>query len=661
MRHPGTKKEKNTSDVSFPSGIVFILAVFMLSNLYEAIFNKYLTETFDSTLTIYILSLVIMLVPTLFMALVKRELLNRWAKSMNFGVLLIIVITTATILGTLIFQNRMPQEYIQSYGQFLFSFFVAVHMIDLFHSVWFVNMIFILIVNILYCYISRREFNLKNLGGYILHFGIIVSLLGAFMGFVWGMKGVIQLNEGDEVDTFLLREKAGPPRLPLGYELALDDFSIEWYEPKYLVNTYQMTRGGGELLSSLNVEKKGEVTVGEAGVEFRVLRFSENGVADGIGPSRVAEDELRDGMPPSPIMNLMVENLSLRRMTRDEAKASGWLAAYDDHQNRFTNVFDTDATIQFNWNTPGDLAGILGGKTRKHPDGFEVTHVLTFGIGDVKKSLEVEPEKAYRLEGTPYLLRITGFYPNFKIDNGVPYSASDETENPALSVEITDTEHPDKAYKPTYLFAREELRGMMHEGGLPEGLTLEYTLQGITQTGGTRVYIVGGENRVYIVRGEHVVSESPIEFGSPVSFKASGHDLQFAVQELYRDEPYCELVVRDGAAVDTMVISPLFSDPIRHHEAGYLSTFRRGRDLRDYKRRVRVLANGEEIMAKTIEVSHTLVYGGYTIYQQSYNEVDWTWTGFEVVRDPGLWIVYLGFIMMCIGSIYVFYVRPRIT
>ncbi|MFQ6103074.1 MAG: cytochrome c biogenesis protein ResB [Candidatus Glassbacteria bacterium] len=662
MKNSEKKKDNKDRDISFRAGIVFLLFLFLFSNLYEGLFNRYLRDLFDYTWAVYVISLLVILIPTLILAIGRKEILGKLVKSVNLGVLLIIVVTVATILGTLIFQNRMPQEYKSAYGDLLFNLFTTLHMIDLFHSVWFVNILFILIVNLICCYIARKDLNMRTLGGYIMHFGIVVSLAGAFIGFVYGVKGVIQLNEGEERDDFIVRARNGPPKLPLGYEIVLDDFTIEWYEPKYLINTFRVTRAGGELLSSLNVEKKSELKVEEAGVSFEVVRFSENAMADGLEAPVLEQEDIEAGMPPYPIVNVMVEDRSLARMTRDEAKASGWLAAYDAERNNFSSVFDTDANIRFDWQIPEELSSVLEGKKAKPSEEGKLHHILVYttGIEGAKRSMPVESGKAYRLKGTPYIVRVTNYYPNFKIDKGVPYSASDEPVNPAITVEITDTEHPDVEYRTVYLFARPELKGMMHGGDLPEGLELDYELHGSTTSAVTTVFIVGEGKKVYVVKGGRVESEVPIELGSPISFKASGHDLILSVQELYVDQPLCELIVYEGGRADSLVLSPLFSEPLRHERQGYVSTFQRERDILDYKSRVRVLENGEEVMAKTIEVNHPLIYGGYSIYQQSYNESDWTWTGFEVVRDPGLWVVYTGFVMMCIGSIYIFYIRPRI-
>jgi hypothetical protein len=652
---------KTEEEISFGQGIYFLLLLVVVSNIFESLFDQAILETFKSAWSIYIIGLLLVLIP-IFVLLIKwRAVLHKWASSMNLAVLLILLITIATTLGTLVFQKRMPVEYIDAYGPTLFSIFNATHMIDIFHSVWFLNVLFVLIISIVYCYISRRELSLKYLGGYFLHFGIVISLLGAFIGFIYGLKGNIQLNEGDRVDNFIIWEADGSSRIPLGYEIILDDFEIEWYEPKYLINTFHVERHGSNLLSSLNVEKKNELSVSEADLSFEVLKFSENGVADGLAPTAHGQEKRASGNPPYPIIKVQVEDHSLRRMTGEEAKASGWLAAYDHHQNSFTSVFNTDARVLFTWQRPEEVTGLLEGKTEETSDRGGLGHTITYTIDGKAGELGVDVDKEYKLEGSPYRLKVSGYYASFKIDQGKPYSSSNEPTNPALSVEITDMDDPGKkVYGPLYLFAREEFRSMMHEGDLPPGLELVYEMSGAVSTGETTVYIVGQDSSVYVMNGTQLISRNALEFGIQVPFQAAGHQLMLSVQEMYLDQPLCELAVTEGGSSDTLLISPLFDNRIRHRSGLYVSVFHRERDILDYKSSVRVFEEDKEIMSWIIEVNHPLVFSGYSIYQQNYNEMDWTWTGFEVVRDPGLWIVYLGFIMMCAGCIWVFYVRPRI-
>jgi cytochrome c biogenesis protein ResB len=78
--------------------------------------------------------------------------------------------------------------------------------------------------------------------------------------------------------------------------------------------------------------------------------------------------------------------------------------------------------------------------------------------------------------------------------------------------------------------------------------------------------------------------------------------------------------------------------------------------IKSFKSTVR-LPDGEH----TLEVNSPLSYGGYTFYQSGYNHNDPSYTSFQVVKDPGVPVVYAGFSLMIIGLFVVFYLNPWIN
>jgi len=85
------------------------------------------------------------------------------------------------------------------------------------------------------------------------------------------------------------------------------------------------------------------------------------------------------------------------------------------------------------------------------------------------------------------------------------------------------------------------------------------------------------------------------------------------------------------------------------------------RMIRDYFSDVVVIEEGKEILSKTIEVNHPLHYGGYHFYQHSYDSEAGKYTILSVTSDSGLYLVYSGYWMLCIGVIWQLWLRHIVT
>lgn len=76
--------------------------------------------------------------------------------------------------------------------------------------------------------------------------------------------------------------------------------------------------------------------------------------------------------------------------------------------------------------------------------------------------------------------------------------------------------------------------------------------------------------------------------------------------------------------------------------------------IKAFKSTVDVLENGVVTATRTIEVNVPFTWKGFTFYQTSYNPDDLAWSALQVVRDPGIPLVYAGFILMMVGLSLVF-------
>jgi cytochrome c biogenesis protein len=74
--------------------------------------------------------------------------------SVKLAIVLIIIITIASILGTLIPQQRSAAEYVAGYGQFS-DILTRLEITNLYHSWWFISLLFFFSLNILVCTLTR--------------------------------------------------------------------------------------------------------------------------------------------------------------------------------------------------------------------------------------------------------------------------------------------------------------------------------------------------------------------------------------------------------------------------------------------------------------------------------------------------------------------------
>ena len=84
------------------------------------------------------------------------------------------------------------------------------------------------------------------------------------------------------------------------------------------------------------------------------------------------------------------------------------------------------------------------------------------------------------------------------------------------------------------------------------------------------------------------------------------------------------------------------------------------RVIRDYFSDVVVIEDGKELKSKTIEVNHPLHYGGYHLYQHSYDSEAHKYTILSVTSDSGLYAVYGGYWLLCMGVLWQFWFRHAV-
>jgi len=77
--------------------------------------------------------------------------------SLKLAIIILILLATTSIIGTVIEQNKSPQEYMQSYGmsESTYKALDALQVFDMYHSYWFLSLMGLFAVNLICCSIKR--------------------------------------------------------------------------------------------------------------------------------------------------------------------------------------------------------------------------------------------------------------------------------------------------------------------------------------------------------------------------------------------------------------------------------------------------------------------------------------------------------------------------
>lgn len=209
--------------------------------------------------------------------------------SLKLSISLLIGLALTSIIGTVVPQGNLPPEYLQTISETKFKLYQSLSFFDMYHSWWFMLLLYLLTVNLVACSIKRlprvwkivsepqlimdesfektlsltHEFKVsgdavtkltnfcketlgetvvtekdgavhlfaqKNpwsrLGVYVVHLSIIIIFIGALIGSFFGYKAFVNIVEGTSVDTvFTQKEKP----IKLDFAVRCEKFSVAYY------------------------------------------------------------------------------------------------------------------------------------------------------------------------------------------------------------------------------------------------------------------------------------------------------------------------------------------------------------------------------------------------------------------------------------------------
>jgi uncharacterized Tic20 family protein len=577
--------------------------------------------------------------------------------SVKLAVIIIIILAVACIVGTLIIQQRPPEDYIKRFGEGVAKIFSVIQFTDIFHSYWFAFLLVLLCVNLGCCTIKRWRNTVLQIGFLLTHISIILTLIGCFIDLQFGEKGGVNVYEGQSVDYYLRR--GDYKKIPLDFSVYCDDFLIERHPPKYKLVSYVKDK-----------DKQGNlpVKVGKLikipGSNYTVT------IKDYYPDAEYLQEPINiSSKPENPAIYVQL-------LSSEAVAAEGWLFAkghnwYDDPQR--------DLKIEYLWaNTDEDYEKFIksAGKNSR-PE-------LNIAIDEknIHKSVIIEEGKSFSIDNTYYKVEIKEFTLDY-VNRSKPLKEQ-SPNNPGVRVEITGPQGIDSRWSfakyPDYWDQahQSKYKDIKLTCNVPDDFSLASKGLRIVQN-------KNGKQDFSYIKDEKVISITDWEINKSYDIDETGQQLRIAKyfpsysvkQEVVRrsdghesheghNHPPGEHVGNPAIFVEIGGPRGIVGDwvlaqnpPRWYPDKNFALLYERsGMEVKDYKSILRVVEKGETVITKTIEVNDPMKYKGYVFYQSSYDPEGERYTGLQVTRNPGLVIVYTGFIILCVGIVFIFYVKP---
>ena len=580
--------------------------------------------------------------------------------SVKLTVVLFILILIPSTVGTIIQQNASdPSQYLKTFGPVWDGIFRYLGFYDIYHDPRFIILLVLLGLNTFACTVNRFRPRWSLLGMMMTHAGLLLILVGALVGATVGVKGFMPIYEGETTNKISLGS-ATRDTGSLPFEVKLVDFILDMHEEpvkKLLVLDVRTNEQHNYRL--------------EEGKIFGLLKSRWAGLASlfGIKPKASTQVNVKRILPNAAVVASLSEGPEetgtaavrfrvIGRGTEEEGHAlSGDQRPYFFRSGHFGIFYVKAASGE-------EIESEIQNVALRSKD-FSRLEITVPGKA-LTRAYSAEVGAKFEVEDTGYTVETLRYVPDFVIMPGKQIgSRSEIPNNPALQVRITGPTGSTEQW----IFAKFP---PMHEPGEGPPFDIKFIMG--RQTGHVMDHVLiakgpeGASVIAYISKGE-VVARTEAEAGRPVPIE--GTEFEISIDRFFDNAVISEEVVNrpdmpNRPAVEiTLGRGASQTEYLLWEETpvdvpGYRMVYVQEERIRDFYSILQIIDNGEVVKEKMIEVNHPLRYGGYSLYQSSYDSEGLRWSGLQVRKDPGVPLVYGGFLLQILGMIAIFYVNPLI-
>lgn len=582
----------------------------------------------------------------------RKELLG-WLVSPPLANLLLITLLLATVAGTVVIQGAPPEEFDARYGDGAW-FLRLIGADNVFPSLAFRGFLAMLAVSLVAVVIRRKAWRMSEWGFLLSHGGVVTILAGGLLSSVYGMKGFIDLHEGRSAQAMTLKDAKGnllAEQVPLGFALRLDKFEIERYPLDYRFYVHEAEEEDYKLASSTPVNEAGRWTpIGKTGSSFRAIS---------IYPDYQVRSEVRETAGPEGTPALQL------RLRRDgQYQTVNLLAGVNGRD--LLDLRAAKSLVRFVWELDEKNLPVT---TATVPE----RHRIEFRSypGAPAEEVVVKPGDSLKLADGAYELDVVAYLPDFVYDGKTKQAATRSAvpNNPALKVSLKSPVPGDA--REMWLFGLRPDFNKDHNK-YPNGPEIAYHYTPAREPAEREVLVVGSTMEVLDYRRGVLTGRGPLRtsgtsvgglpdvFCEKVLAKAQEIHTPLTKSKEWRN-PAAEIEIRTGDQVRRETLLAGGRQALRIGTGETLLVLdKKPDDVKSFRSRVSVLEGANKTREAVISVNNPLSYGGFRFYQSNFRKEDPTYSGILVVKDPGLSVVYTGFVMISLGIIYIFYVRPRV-
>jgi hypothetical protein len=282
----------------------------------------------------------------------------------------------------------------------------------------------------------------------------------------------------------------------------------------------------------------------------------------------------------------------------------------------------------------------------------------------VRKTYPAEVGSRFAVEGTNYFIETLRYVPDFLITpSREVVSRSDQPNNPALHIRVTG---PDGFSQEQWIFAH--FPSMHSTGALPFEVRFKRNPHALEVS----EFLLAVKPRdaapvLAVIRDGKLAKKKEVQPGEAIP--VSDTPFLFTIENFHENANITRTIenrpdMPNQSAVKISVQGspePFYLwEGIPTDVPGYKMVFQKQERIKDFLSILQVVNGGHVMTEKKIEVNDPLKYGGYTFYQSTYDSEHGRWSGLQVKKDPGVGLVYAGFIIMTAGMVVIFYVNPLV-